>query len=240
MGAPVRALERAWERVAGSVAARWVLCCEHASAALPGPWPAEDLWLAETHWAWDPGAAWLTRALAAGLGAPAVLGRVSRLWVDLNRDAGAPDLLRDRAEGRAVSLNRGVGAQERQERVRRWHRPYHRELAALVAAHRGAAVLSVHSFTPVYEGVRREVEIGVLYDRDRELAERVHGALLAEGWRARLNEPYSGANGQMFSAHHHASGAGRAALELEIRQDLLAVDGRAPAVLRALLGALRA
>ena len=52
-----------------------LITCEHASNHVPGPfdWPEEDDWLRETHWAFDLGAAKLSRAIAEHLGAVAVL-----------------------------------------------------------------------------------------------------------------------------------------------------------------------
>ena len=39
-------------------------------------------------------------------------------------------------------------------------------------------------------------------------------------FETRLNEPYSGMGGMMYSAHRHARAARTRSLELEIRQDL--------------------
>jgi predicted N-formylglutamate amidohydrolase len=82
-------------------------------------------------------------------------------------------------------------------------------------------VLSIHSFTPIYEGIPREVEIGVLFHKDESLAQAMGDHIAAStGLDVRMNEPYSGANGLMFSAYQHAKTHSRPSLELEIRQDL--------------------
>jgi len=64
-----------------------ILTCEHASERMPEPFrfPEEDAWLVGTHWAYDLGAADLTRELADAIGAAAVLSRFSRLLIDPNR-----------------------------------------------------------------------------------------------------------------------------------------------------------
>lgn len=208
--------------VGGEGAAGVFLTCEHASERLvePWEWPAEDRWLVGTHWAYDIGASDLTRELAAALGAVAVLARFSRLLIDPNRRLDAPDLFRDRAEGQPVRLNQGLSAEERQRRVERLYRPFHDAVDRQIAQRGAAIVMAVHTFTPTYEGQARDVEVGVLYDDDEELAATLCAAFAATGLVARLNEPYSGKDGLIYSAHRHARAAGRRAVEIEVRQDL--------------------
>ncbi|MBW2256278.1 MAG: N-formylglutamate amidohydrolase, partial [Deltaproteobacteria bacterium] len=191
-----------------------VLSCEHASVELPDGyrWSSVDAWLVGTHWCYDIGAAELARDLATALGCPAVFANFSRLICDPNRVLDSPTLFRRVAEGRPVDLNRKLTDLERAARVDRFYHPYHERLEAAVAARPGAAVLAVHTFTPVFEGERRHLEVGVLFDRDEGMASEVTRALVARGVGARPNEPYSGRHGMMFSAQHHADRHGRAAL----------------------------
>lgn len=218
-----------------------VLSCEHASQRLPPgwTWPEADQWLIGTHWAWDIGAAEITRALAARLGAPAVLAGFSRLLVDPNRELTSPTLFRDVAEGRPVHLNRELSEEERQRRIDHLYEPYHDAFAQLVDRHR-APVLGVHTFTPVYEGgPPREMEIGVLFDRDEEPAKRLARALAARGFKVALNEPYSGRDGLIYACETHAARCGQVALELEVRQDLAGDPIRRAALIPAVEEALR-
>jgi predicted N-formylglutamate amidohydrolase len=198
-----------------------ILTCEHASERLPEPFrfPEEDAWLAGTHWAYDLGAAELTRELARALGAGAVLSRFSRLLIDPNRSPTAPDLFRKIAEGRAVALNQHVGDEERELRFA-MSNAYHAAIDRALDADRARLILSIHSFTPVYEGTPRAVELGVLFDEETELAESVQAAFVEAGFAALLNEPYSGKFGLMYAVDRHAKQHGRRALELEVRQDL--------------------
>jgi predicted N-formylglutamate amidohydrolase len=215
------------------------LTCEHASEELPAPfrWPDEDSWLKGTHWAYDLGAAELTRELAAELGAGAVLSRFSRLLIDPNRSEDARDTFRETAEGRTVFLNRDIGDGERLQRFA-MARAYHAAIDGALTADAAPVVLSIHTFTPLYEGTRRAVEVGVLFDRDEELAERTRAALSRTGFLALLNEPYSGKAGLIYSAERHARRHCRRALELELRQDLAcdrAARARVISVLRTVL-----
>ncbi len=214
-----------------------VLTCEHASEALPSgfAWPPEDLWLCGTHWAFDLGAAALTRELAEQLGAGAVLAGFSRLVVDPNRPLDSDTLVRSLAEGRTIAMNAHVDEASLAGRLVCWH-AYHAALDSLFAVSRAPLALSLHSFTPVYEGRVRTVEIGVLFDREEALAIELHERFLNAGFAARLNEPYSGREGLIYSVSSHASVSGRRALELEVRQDL-ALDSRVRAQINAVLAA---
>jgi predicted N-formylglutamate amidohydrolase len=221
--------------------APFVLSCEHASERLPTPWlwPAVDGHLLGTHWAYDLGAAELTRELGAATGAAAVLCDFTRLLVDPNRALDSPSLVVAEVDGVPVALNQGLDRGALGGRIGYWH-AYHRALDAAVAASRAPLLLAIHSFTPVWQGKRRELEIGVLFDREQALAERLAARLGAVGFAVRLNEPYSGREGMIYAARRHAQSHGRRALELELRQDLAADRAARRELVAALAGAERA
>jgi predicted N-formylglutamate amidohydrolase len=211
------------EVIEGDADARVLLTCEHASNRLPAPWawPEADRWLVDTHWALDLGVADVTRHLAAAIHAPAALARFSRLLCDPNRPFDSDTLFRTVADGHPVQLNQALTHEERRQRIDATHHPYHAAVDELLGRYRHAMVLSMHSFTPVYEGgPPRPMEIGVLFDRDEALALTLAEGLAREGWQVALNEPYSGRAGLIYAAERHAVHHGRAALELEIRQDV--------------------
>lgn len=208
--------------VARDRSAPLMLTCEHASAKLPAPyaWPRGDAWLAHTHWAVDLGAADLTRELAEAMGASAVLCGFSRLLIDPNRPLGSPTSIRMRAEGRTIELNASVDAVERRRRVAYWE-GYHHGAESAARDSEAPVLFAVHSFTPVYEGQQRELSIGVLFDHEEAAAERLARWLEPLG-PVRLNEPYSGRDGLIYSAQRHADASGKRPLEIEVRQDLAA------------------
>jgi predicted N-formylglutamate amidohydrolase len=225
------------EIVHGSSDAPVVVTCEHASQRMPHGfrWPDRDRRLIDTHWAYDLGARELALDLARVADAPAILSRFSRLLIDPNRPIDSPTLFRERAEGELVELNTILlDAQERTRRIERLWRPYHDAIEREIAATRAPLVFSMHTFTPLYEGQKRELEVGVLFDREEELALRFADALGRAGFRTALNEPYSGKGGLMYAVETHAHAHGRRALELEVRQDL-ATD---PAVRSALVACI--
>ncbi|MFT6820040.1 MAG: putative N-formylglutamate amidohydrolase [Myxococcota bacterium] len=196
------------------------LSCEHASNRMPPgfAWPDADKHLRHQHWAWDPGAAHITRMLAKEFGAPAVLSRFTRLLIDPNRELSANTLFRHVADGEPVALNTLLGESERQRRIRELYQPYHDAYDEMVAQ-TDAVVVSVHSFAPVYEGEPRYVEVGVLHDQQPDLGIAIR-ELLQVSYRAADNEPWDGRGGLMFAPQSHADAYGRRAVEFEVRQDL--------------------
>lgn len=216
----------AFEIVRGGESAGVFVTCEHASERLPEPWswPEPDRRLLGTHWASDLGAADLAREYAARIGTVALLSRFSRLLCDPNRAEHEPSLFRDVAEREPVHLNLDLTLAERESRLTQYHRPFHaavdRELGGRPGLH---TLLSMHSFTPLYEGQPRALEVGVLFDREDALGEQLVSAFARAGFHVAPNEPYSGKEGLIHSAAVHAERFGLRAVELEVRQDL-AVD----------------
>ncbi|MDP6947071.1 MAG: N-formylglutamate amidohydrolase, partial [Myxococcota bacterium] len=195
--------------------------------AVPSPLhasPEDQAWL-DTHWGWDIGAEALTRELVERKSCVALLGRFSRLVCDANRAPDDPTLIRREVEGHVLSFNRGIDDAEVARRIARYHAPYHELvdscLAERVARGGDVVLFSVHSFTPVFAGQRREMEMGVLFDRYEAIAHRFASHLRDVGFRTALNAPYSGKDGMMYAMHRHGQTHGVAYLELEVRQDLL-------------------
>ncbi len=224
-GAPALAEDTAFTVVKGDADAPVFLTCEHASQRLPAPWvwPEADLRLVGTHWAYDLGAREITLELAAALRATAVLAEFSRLLVDPNRAEGNQDLFRPVADGELVMLNQGLSPSERELRMHRYHRPFHQAVDQALLDVRAPLLMSIHSFTPVYEGSVRNVELGVLYDDQEEHAFALGGALARKLPNVAYNEPWSGKDGLIYSAESHSRRNHRVAPEIEVRQDL-AVD----------------
>lgn len=217
-----------------------LLTCEHASNWLPPrwAWPAADEWIVGTHWAYDIGIAEITRGLARRIGATAVLAKFSRLLADPNRDLDEETLCRPVANGRLVWLNQGITDEDRALRLV-WWQAYHDAIDRLTAEVAGTTILSMHSFTPVYEGgAPRPMELGVLFDRDEAFALALADALARTGFLTARNEPYSGKGGLMYCVERHARRVNRVALELEVRQDLAGDPARVPGIVDAIATAL--
>lgn len=225
---------RAFE-VTGGGASPVVLACEHASRAIPADLAALglDRVARRSHAAWDIGALAVARRLSDRLGAPLVAGALSRLVYDCNRPPDAPDAIAERSEVFDVPGNRRLDDAARRERFERVHVPFHAALAETCAAQtescgRAIALVTLHSFTPVYLGRRRRVAIGFLHASDPALAEAALAAETARGvWFAALNEPYSTSDGVTHTLALHGEAAGRRALMIELRNDLIATEADA-------------
>lgn len=230
----------AYEFVPGNEGGRTFLTCEHASARIPSPWSLSgpDERLLGTHWACDLGAAELTRDLARVLGAPAVLATCSRLIVDVNRPEDSDTLFREYADDVTIALNANIDANERDTRLRRFYHPYHQAIDRYLEPTACEIVFAVHSFTPLYEGNPRAMEIGVLFDLELELADATARALRDAGFVVAMNEPYSGRDGLMYSAEWHAARFQRRPIEIEVRQDIADDPNGRERVVRALVGNL--
>lgn len=211
----------AYECLSGDPAAPLFLTCEHASERLPTGYAllGRDARLQGTHWAFDLGAREITMELASSLSATAVLAHFSRLLIDPNREEHHPDLLRTEAEGEAILLNQNVTAADRQHRVSSYYRPYHQAIDDGLARVSSDTLLSIHTFTPNYQGELRTVELGVLFDRDEGPADALLSSLRRVFPQVEANEPWSGKRGLIYSAESHAHRFGKTALELEVRQD---------------------
>ena len=208
-----------------------LLLCDHASAALPDAYGqlGLDPALFQTHIASDIGAATVTRALAARFGAAAVLGRWSRLLIDLNRGEDDPTLVMKLSDGSIIPGNREAGPDEVARRIRDFHAPYHDAITAeLDRIGPQAAIISIHSFTPAWKGRPRPWEVGVLWDTDRRLAGPLMSRLAQHAFVWGDNEPYSGAL-ENDCLNRHGTRRGLPHVLVEIRQDLIGTDEQAEA-----------
>jgi predicted N-formylglutamate amidohydrolase len=96
----------------------------------------------------DIGTDALTRRLARALSAQAIIGTVSRLVVDLNRDPAELGAVPASSDGHLIPGNWKLSQEERDLRVEAIHAPYHAAISAEIARVRPALIISVHSFTP--------------------------------------------------------------------------------------------
>jgi len=207
---------------------------EHASEALPAPWqwPAEDRKrLLGTHWSHDVGSHFIASAMVNMLKCSALFANYSRLLIDPNRPLNSSTLIRTEADGVPVELNKNLHKEDRKRRIRDLYVPYHKKLLELNRGAQVQTVFSVHSFNPTYEGKARKVEIGVLFQKEEELAKKFVERFVAAGFDARLNEPWSGKEGFMYAAHRTE----KQALMFEFRNDLLRSKEFCEKVLIALL-----
>lgn len=208
-----------------------IFVCDHASrfipSALDGLGISADV--ARSHVAWDIGAFDLALELSARLDAPLVASRISRLVYDCNRPPHAPDAMPARSEVFDVPGNRDLDEADRKARIRAVYEPFRDCLSGALDAQtarlagRPVALVTVHSFTPIYHGRPRSVELGLLHDADPTLAR----AMMAEAadllaLNTQLNAPYDASDGVTHTLKEHAIPRELPNVMLEVRNDLIA------------------
>ena len=219
-----------FETIDGDFSKGLVLICDHARNALPQEYGSLGLSSSqfERHIAFDIGAEALTKGLAARLDVPAVLARYSRLLIDPNRGRDDPTLVRQLSDGTIIPGNYPLDADELRSRIERFHKPYHDEidrvLGKVLEERVIPAVLSVHTMTDQWNGVKRPWQIALLWDEDKRMAnlflKELENERESPELNVGLNQPYDGAlvGDTMYS---HCTQNGYAHLLLEVRQDLV-------------------
>ena len=198
-----------------------LIIADHASAHVPDDIDLGiDPDLLGNHIAIDIGVAAVSALLAKQLGCTAILGGVSRLVIDLNREADAPGLLPVMSDGHAIPGNRDA---DLNERMMRFYHPYHHEVSRLLDVMTAPFILSVHSFTPRLAsdpGQQRPWDIGILYGEDDRAARIAIPMLRDAGLHVGDQLPYSG---KLLNAtmNRHAEASGIPYLGIEMRQDLV-------------------
>ncbi|MGY5849441.1 N-formylglutamate amidohydrolase [Salegentibacter sp. F14] len=173
-----------------------VLTCEHASNLIPKEYRylflKADVIL-NSHRGYDPGAFDLFEHLQA-LGDFSLAQHISRLLVEVNRSLGHPDLFSE--------FTKDLSQGEKNKIISQWYTPYRieleNEIKNLLGLNQQVIHLSTHSFTPVFKGQTRNLDIGLLYDPGRDHEKRFCKVLklnlnsIEPSWKIRFNYPYRG------------------------------------------------
>ena len=206
----------------------FLLIGDHAGNAIPSRMGSLGLSTKELcrHIGWDIGVAGLGEQLAEMADAVFIRQTYSRLVIDCNRDPAQPDAMPEVSDGTAVPANVGLSEANRSARVAAIHAPYQAAIGAEIARRDDAGIetvlVSLHSFTPSMRGVGRPWEIGILHGGgDERFSIALLGLLGRQpGLTVGDNEPYA-MDIFDYTVPRHAFEAGRAYVEIEIRQDLL-------------------
>jgi predicted N-formylglutamate amidohydrolase len=180
------------------------------------------------HIAWDIGAAAVAERVAERLGAPSVLCNYSRLVIDCNRYPDAADAAPSVSDGIAVPGNTGLSTAALAQRAAVIAEPYHMTIAGhldtMLAQGVRPIFLSIHSCTASMGGVYRPWPIGLAWNRDNRFSRPVLEHLkAAEVGPIGENEPYALDFGADFTTPEHALTRGLAYLQVEFRNDLIAI-----------------
>ncbi len=223
-----------WLLIDGDYSAGMILLADHARNALPAGYGTLglDRRQLERHIAYDIGVENVTRGMARQLGVPAVLCGFSRLLIDPNRGEDDPTLIRQLYDGAVIAGNYPLDHEERERRLENWYRPYSNAVAGAVAKVAEASgmpplIVSIHSFTPIMQGIARPWHVSLLWDTDDRVMRLLQQMLSRDGdLLVGDNEPYDGAL-KGDTMYRHATKNGYPHVLIEIRQDLIATEAGA-------------
>jgi predicted N-formylglutamate amidohydrolase len=206
-----------------------VLICEHAGQLLPESLGSLglDTEAMSTHIAWDIGAAGLARALSQQLDAPVIMQRYSRLVFDCNRVIEAPDAIVEVSDGLPIPANQGLATEDRLSRFNQIYAPFKQAVKQVIdnCLHQGTrpAIVCIHSFTPVFKGQQRSLDLGVIHD---PTAPAFAGYILELGrqagqYRIEPNQPYEARDGVTHTLQMHGVQRKLPNVMFEVRNDLV-------------------
>ncbi len=206
-----------------------VLVCEHAGRQLPqflGSLGIDNK-LMSAHIAWDIGVAGMAGTMSTELNAPLVLQRYSRLVYDCNRSFDEVDAIAEVSDEVIIPENQNLSKAQRQHRYDVVYQPFYEAINNIIESRtrqgRRSVIVTVHSFTPIFKGQQRNVELGVIHDSDTRLADAVLlQAQRDQGYYAARNRPYSAEDGVTHTLITHGIKNNLPNLMFEVRNDLIA------------------
>ena len=202
------------------------LTCEHATNNVPDSYL--DLFnknkeVLATHRAIDFGAIEIANQIASTFNCELTKAEVTRLLIDCNRSLNNANCFSE--------FSNELSVIDKEQLANSYYRPYREKIENLIKSHitNGHQVLhiSCHSFTPVFNGIKRNAGIGLLYDPkhhgEKEVAREWQRVLSEQtDYRVRVNYPYSGKS-DGFTTYLRKKFAEKdyLGIELEINQDLV-------------------
>jgi predicted N-formylglutamate amidohydrolase len=205
----------------------WVLLCEHAGKRIPDSLemlglPQKEI---DRHIGWDIGILDVAQSLSSTLDAPLFFQRYSRLVIDCNRPLTSDVLIPEKSDNTLIPGNVNLSENERTARINGIWKPYQDTIRTCLEKkpRPGPVVISLHSFTPVFQGQKRPGHIGLLYNRFSDTALflknwfNTHEPLLKIG----LNHPYEVSDEEDYTIPVFGEQMGFPHVLIEIRQDLI-------------------
>jgi len=205
----------------------WLFLCEHACNRIPLSLDMLGLPQSEInrHIGWDIGILDVTKGMVNQLNAPLIFQQYSRLVIDCNRPIASLELIPVSSENTQIPGNRHLDSYNRAKRINEIWKPYQEFIKQhlLKKKEKQSMIISMHSFTPVFNGKRRPWDIGLLYNRDSRMAlalkkilKKYNSSLIIG-----MNKPYTISDGEDYTVPEFGETMGLPHVLVEIRQDLI-------------------
>ena len=210
----------------------FLIICDHASNRIPAEY--KNLGLSEeiltTHIAYDLGAKEVATYLSKNLKCPLVMSDFSRLLIDANRGIDDPTLIMKVSDGKIIEGNKNISflnnCKEKKKRINNYYNVYHNKISEIIdrslKKNIFPAIISIHSFTPLFGGNKRSTELGILWDSDNRLPD-IFFSYFNKNYKDIIignNKPYTGRM-KNDTLYRHGTKQGLANILIEIRQDLI-------------------
>ena len=201
----------------------FIISCEHATNAIPAEWAhlfRDSDEILKSHRGWDPGALPIAKKLAKMLNVQEVVYPFGRLLIEPNRSLHHPKLFSE--------FTKKLSRSDKQKLIDEYWTPHRNEIVRrihIVSDKKSTLHIGVHTFTPVFDGQVRDVDIGLLYDPGRDREKSFCNALRKSlntqfpDFKIRMNQPYKGsADGLTTSLRKQFPPDEYMGIELEVNQ----------------------
>ncbi|XOV93690.1 MAG: N-formylglutamate amidohydrolase [Bacteroidota bacterium] len=201
-----------------------VISCEHASNHIPKGYQhlfkgaEEEL---NSHIGWDPGAIEVSRSVAEAFDVKPFIYPYTRLLIEPNRSLDNAQLF--------SRYSQSLDEKEKSRLIENYYQPHRNAVETEIRQmiEKGPVLhLGIHTFTPIWNGEKRQVDIGVLFDPNRSEETRFSNRLIEilkqrSDFEIEANEPYKGTEDGFTTYLRTLFGEGDyLGLEIEISQGL--------------------
>ena len=171
-----------------------IITCEHAGNQVPECYDhifSDVKDVLQSHRGWDPGAVDIARFLATECSAPLFVCEITRLLIEPNRSLHSPQLYSEYSQKLYETDHNSI--------LQQYYYPHRNGVEEVISkVSKPVLHLSIHTFTPVLNGISRSVDLGILFDPDRK-SEADFCKKVMDGLEQNLpymnikpNEPYKG------------------------------------------------
>ena len=124
------------------------------------------------------------------------MSNFSRLIIDPNRNKNSKELIVENSFGIEIPANKNISLVDKKNRIKNIYDVYHFNLEQFVrkkiSQSKKLFLISIHSFTKLGNEFNRGIEIGLLWNRNINLQQKLYKRLLEYKIHTGNNYPYSG------------------------------------------------